>query len=310
MWPNILKHDAYLLAEDAQFDEALASCQAMLATARSFGDEPRLAIFRLRIHLQRTTIVTLERVLAQGEASDQALQAFQCLLEREISQSTCLHAVRGERARIGELWKDLSSGKITVSEWSGPAPHQRTCEERINDVFPYRILWDFPGALRLMNEIVETNKRPIHERGDLARRKEILGELLKKRDRGDNGPTFALVGPALLGECDDFYSQGLMRSTLVAIACERYRLAHDNRWPVTLDLLVKEKLLVELPSDPIDNQPLRYRQKKDGIVIYSIGTDEKDDGGKIERNLHQTEGTDAGFRLWNTNRRRQPPRQE
>jgi hypothetical protein len=33
-------------------------------------------------------------------------------------------------------------------------------------------------------------------------------------------------------------------------------------------------------TDPFDGQPLRYRNQGTGYVLYSIGPDLKDDGGK------------------------------
>jgi len=50
--------------------------------------------------------------------------------------------------------------------------------------------------------------------------------------------------------------------------------------------------------DPIDGQPLHYRKEADMIVIYSIGNDEKDDGGAINREARNEPGVDIGFRLW------------
>jgi hypothetical protein len=35
-----------------------------------------------------------------------------------------------------------------------------------------------------------------------------------------------------------------------------------------------------IPQDPFDGQPLRYRPQGHGYMLYSIGPDLKDDGGK------------------------------
>ena len=100
-----------------------------------------------------------------------------------------------------------------------------------------------------------------------------------------------------------------MRSAVAALACERYRLKHPrHEWPATLDDLVKAKLLDAPPLDPMDNQPLRYRRTKDGIVVYSIGIDSTDNQGHMDRNADpQAPGIDLAFRLWNVKSRRQPP---
>jgi hypothetical protein len=38
--------------------------------------------------------------------------------------------------------------------------------------------------------------------------------------------------------------------------------------------------LPRLPIDYADMQPLRYRREQEGYVLYSIGRDGEDDGGK------------------------------
>jgi hypothetical protein len=49
------------------------------------------------------------------------------------------------------------------------------------------------------------------------------------------------------------------------------------------------------------------RRLQDGIVVYSIGRDRKDDGGKINRAKPEAPGGDLGFRLWDIDKRRQAP---
>jgi hypothetical protein len=101
--------------------------------------------------------------------------------------------------------------------------------------------------------------------------------------------------------------QALLRSAIVAIACERYRMKHQE-WPKALQVLVDAKFLDALPTDPIDGQPLRYQTHPHGIVVYSIGPDETDDHGKIDRAAEPyLPGCDSGFRLWNVPSRRLPP---
>jgi hypothetical protein len=66
----------------------------------------------------------------------------------------------------------------------------------------------------------------------------------------------------------------------VACALERFRLAHGN-YPDTLDALTPS-FIAPLPHDVINGQPLHYRRTDDGqFVLYSVGWDEKDDGGQI-----------------------------
>jgi hypothetical protein len=70
-----------------------------------------------------------------------------------------------------------------------------------------------------------------------------------------------------------------VRITRAALALERYRLKHANALPGALAELTPE-LLEAVPSDPFDGQSLRYNKLPGkGYVIYSIGSDRKDNNG-------------------------------
>jgi hypothetical protein len=73
--------------------------------------------------------------------------------------------------------------------------------------------------------------------------------------------------------------QTQVHEALIACALERYRLGH-NSYPETLDALVPQ-FLDKIPADLIGGQPLHYRRAADGkFLLYSVGWNEKDDGGK------------------------------
>ena len=84
----------------------------------------------------------------------------------------------------------------------------------------------------------------------------------------------------------------------IACALERYRLA-NGKYPETLDALVPQ-FVGKLPVDVCTGQPLKYRRTDDGrFVLYSVGWNETDDGGKIvlSGNDSQTEITQGDW-IW------------
>jgi hypothetical protein len=66
----------------------------------------------------------------------------------------------------------------------------------------------------------------------------------------------------------------------VLLAVERHRFAHGAP-PETIDSLVPE-YFAATPVDPHDGLPLRYKRLDRGYMVYSVGEDRRDDGGKLE----------------------------
>jgi hypothetical protein len=100
---------------------------------------------------------------------------------------------------------------------------------------------------------------------------------------------------------------GSLRSAYVAVAVERYRRDHGS-WPDTLNALVPN-YLPALPTDPQDGAPLRFKRTPDGVVVYWLGLDGIDNGGKLNRLNYLAQGSDQGFQLWDVKQRRQPARE-
>jgi hypothetical protein len=67
----------------------------------------------------------------------------------------------------------------------------------------------------------------------------------------------------------------------IAVALERFRRKNSS-YPEKLDALVPE-FLTNVPPDPVDGSPMRYRRENDGgFTLWSIGLNRIDDGGKSE----------------------------
>jgi hypothetical protein len=70
----------------------------------------------------------------------------------------------------------------------------------------------------------------------------------------------------------------------LACALERYRLAHGE-FPERLEALAPA-FMSRLPNDVITGQPYKYRRTNDGqFILYSVGWDEKDNGGTPGKTL-------------------------
>jgi len=77
-----------------------------------------------------------------------------------------------------------------------------------------------------------------------------------------------------------------LRVTETALAIERYRRSNSNSLPDSLSQLVPA-YLPAVPADPFDGKPLRFKKRSEGYVVYSVGSDQQDDGG-TERDPKKT----------------------
>ena len=76
------------------------------------------------------------------------------------------------------------------------------------------------------------------------------------------------------------FGQTRVNEAIVACALERYRLA-EGRFPESLEALAP-RFLQKLPNDLVTGAPLKYRLAGDKrFVLYSVGWNEKDDGGTV-----------------------------
>jgi hypothetical protein len=82
------------------------------------------------------------------------------------------------------------------------------------------------------------------------------------------------------GHCYNRFAEGFarIRMATTVLAVERLPIANEPL-PENLDQL-KPKYIAAVPADPFDGAPLRYRRLEKGYLVYSIGRDLHDDGGR------------------------------
>ncbi len=85
------------------------------------------------------------------------------------------------------------------------------------------------------------------------------------------------------------YSRTLVTQWITAIELELYYL-QNGKYPPSLDELIDENR-IELPHDEMGQQAMRYRRTEGGYLLYSIGADGTDDGGKVSLDSTHPERT-------------------
>lgn len=122
-----------------------------------------------------------------------------------------------------------------------------------------------------------------------------------------NDPLLKMLADVFTHARDKFAGMEAATSLLqTETALERYRLANGH-YPDALASLVPEYLKA-VPLDVCTgraNQPLRYTLKSEGraYLLYSVGTDMRDNGGKPSKYISTGEGDIVAQHLWSTKMR-------
>jgi hypothetical protein len=286
---QVLQLRAIAELQNGESEKALDDVKLSLRLADSIHTEPILISHLVRIAILNITMQPIYEGLAEHKWSDAQLAE----LDSELSKLDFLAdyelSLRGERAfdiGIIEYLRHLRAGRIrdifafltgesdkvvnaldVAIFYFGPDGWHNQSELKISRFFMEHY---FPVA----NVDLQTIS-PISVRN--------ADDALRVDTGNFHGGDFfeRLLLPALGAAAKKFaYAQSLTDLARVAVALERYRLAHGE-YPGSLGALAPQ-FIKKLPHDIIGGQPLHYRRTDDGqFVLYSVGLNETDDGGQI-----------------------------
>lgn len=294
-----------LSAEQGDADGALDQVRIILCTGRPPADFPSRVTNLEAVRVRAGAARGVERVLAQGEPSSDALFKIRQLMASEAGRASLLPALRGERAWFEELIRGLGNGQVNRDELARYGIFAEARDGKTWSRADQQLAW-LTGAdvrrasatalLRYYNHLIEWLKESpdgleIHKAERLAARAMLPS----------GAAEFTSFHGQVLAEVRG--SDAQVRCAVAALAAEQCR-RENGRWPAALGELVP-KYLSAVPLDPYDLQPIRLARRPDGIVIYCIGVDRIDDGGAIASDGAARAG-DVGIRLWDVDKRRQP----
>ena len=296
---KVLALDARQAASAGDGETVVADLTALLGMAHHVREAPILICDLVSMSIVRQAIEVAEDVLIeQPEALTEAQLA--ALAHRLAACDACLKGrLDGERMTFYDIVQRVytddgeGDGRMTVeglrlltqltSIWGMDEPPVQSealaaaLSPAVGFIMPSRraIVEDYE---RLMAQFESEASRPLWERGISQ------GEqMIETRREGALSRIQHLLSTVLLpalGKVHITSEKAIMRrdALLAAIALELHHRRH-GAWPATLDELVPE-LLPAVPPDRFDGQPLRYALIDGKPVLYCIGADRDDDGGR------------------------------
>jgi hypothetical protein len=280
---RLLQLEATLHAENTQPELAIRSITSIFGLARSLSKEPTLISHLLRIACQASGVSSLERVLNRTDFTDEQLANFGRMVTNAQDLCAVTRASAGERCFGINFFREPTARGLQLVGEPTPSPLMvlyRAAGLSDKDALIY---------LDLMDGYIKASKLPLHQRQEAA---DAVEDKLSKISKIH--VLVRIFMPAMSrATVLDARAIAHLRTAQVAIAIQRYRLATGNLPDTLTDLL--PAYLDSVPKDPFDSKDIRYKKLDIGFVVYSIGDDRKDDGGKERPRKSGEENYDITF---------------
>ncbi|HEY2951688.1 MAG TPA: hypothetical protein VGK40_03840 [Verrucomicrobiae bacterium] len=292
---QLLQQEALLNAENGQPEAAATALHASLRLGHSLAAEPILISQLVRIALDTLCTVSLQRVLTRTTLPDPQLMVLMSDLVEADDPNSGLRAMVGERALTIRHFRMTAEevAKYSAPE-NGDEPPAHVSEGGMRFV---RATGFFERDLLFFLDTMATNiaAAGLPPPKSLEFSKAASQRIIEARRKYYilSGLLLPALEKAVTRLAED---SARLRTARAALGVERYRLAHQGRLPESLAALVPN-YLKEVPVDPFDGKPIRYKRLAKGYVTYSIDSDGADNGGseKPERKSMKDEGYDLPF---------------
>jgi hypothetical protein len=285
---------------------ATLKIRAMLAIVKGMENE-RLIISQLvRIAIANIAVAATWELLQSPRVNDEQLALLQkewmeaeylqggenaVVMERAMCEAATarMHQSSAEFRRYASMFSQSSP-----SGWFEQAANSAVLKTKES---MWRFAWSDADELRMLHgqqiileafRMAQTN----HAFGPILRdetnRLAVLGLRERKSDSESGFPGIddvdvsKMMSQSILSiqrfPYRIFRTEAARQIVIGAIGLKRYQLRH-GRFPAQLNDLVPE-FATAVPYDPVDGRTLRYKLNSDRtFTLYSIGEDEKDDGG-------------------------------
>jgi len=264
----LLKLEAVLHAENGDGESALRSAISSFGIAHSLANEPCIVPQLVRIACQSFAVTTIEYCVNRVVPDDEQLVEFiECVQNAERnSDISC--------AFVGERCMGLAF--FRAPESVNPDLINGIPFRPVLELFKAAGLVDADAIIYfdIMDEYIQSIQLPLHKRQDAVRAINAKLQSTSKIHILLHSLMPALSRITIM----DLRNIAQWRTARTALAIERYRLA-AGKLPDTLADIVPA-YLDAVPTDPFDGNELRYKKLEPGFVVYSIGEDMSDDGGK------------------------------
>lgn len=263
-----------------QTGEAVTNIEQILKLGATLDEDPTVIALLVRDAIYKIGETAAERTLRRARLSDADLEHLQNAFARSFRTNTLPFALAAERAMIAPVFRLSHREMQRWSQELDSAGETRETQRYTGKAFlPLWISGFFERDLNFYLGAMQTNitlaSLPPPANLALGPEVERAAELAHKK-------RYILSSMTLLALGKIAYKENSTRAYLslaqTACAVERFRNTTGGL-PATLSEL-NPHLLKEIPNDPFDGKPLRYKRLPVGYVLYSVDADGEDNDGR------------------------------
>jgi hypothetical protein len=264
---RMVNWQATVLIADGRPDLAVQRWLEMLRLAKLFEAEPTLVAQQVAFAVRYVTIDGMYRALSAGAIPDELRARLDRELARQENPAKISEMLASERAFSVSAALEQTSGQCGP-EGCEPAPRVLIW------LFGWAPKQFYIGPFDLYQEILPVADRPWPET------KQLFSKGGEGGEKTGHGVLADLLMPAIeSGIVSAHRDTALVRSLRVFNALQQFA-AQNGREASGLEEL---DLPEEATVDPFSGEPLIVKRAGDDWLVYSVGENGKDDGGKLEK---------------------------
>ncbi len=280
---QVLQLRALAELQNNQSDKALGDVKLMFHLVDSVRTEPFIITHLVRIAVFQIALQPVYEGLANHQWSDAQLAELDSELAKLDFLADFNFSVSGEGAAQVKIVAFLEHHPGQLQGFLSDAGNgSQGSSFTLLSFAPAGWFYQNDVALAQLNQawkgIVDDGQQIVSPRASSQAQNKVTREF---HHHGPYNILTAMLAPQLNGYAQRVaFAQNAANMARIAIALERFRLA-NREFPGSLDAL-SPHFIEQVPHDVINGDPLHYNRTSDGqFVLYSVGWNERDDGGVV-----------------------------
>jgi len=266
---RLLGFEALGLAESGDMPGALDAIRSGLRFAAQTASERTLLAYLLSVAETRMLLGFLGEICRGGTVGDETLLRLVADLGPGPWPKRLAASIAGDRVFAVERGSDIVRGRFSAT--ADETRRNRLLYWLMRPILKEEVRWEIKKLTRWEG----MTGKPYYEQRELLKTDLTVS--------GDVPWYFKLTGFLDGGAYGTvFFKAAQLEATLLAartgLSCRLYK-SRTGSYPESLGALVPG-ILKEVPVDPFTGRPLVYRRDGEGFIVYSLGSNQKDDGGR------------------------------